>query len=271
MSWVWLDGRFLPERKALIPATDPGFLYGHGVFEVTRAYGGIPFRLADHLERMRRSAALFKIPFRRPPQLEPVIAELCRRNRAPDAYVRITLSAGGHLLVLARPREPLPQVWYRRGAEVMIAPWRRDPRAPLCGHKTLNYLENVLTHREALRRGCADALYVGPRGELLEGCVTNVFLVVGGRVVTPRLGPGVLPGVTRKVVLEIEPSARERTVRLKELWKADEAFLTNSLIEVLPLGPPGPVTRRVAAAYRALTPGPRTASPGPPPGPRRRA
>lgn len=254
MSWVWLDGAFLPERKAFIPATDPGFLYGHGVFEVVRAYGGVPFRLADHLARMRRSAALFKVPFR-PPDLGPVIAELCRRNRAPDAYVRITLSAGGRLLVLARPRRPLPRAWYRRGAEVMIAPWRRDPRGPLCGHKTLNYLENVLTHREARRRGCADALYVGPRGELLEGCVTNVFLVLGGRLVTPRLGPGILPGVTRQVVLEIVPSARERNVRLKELWKADEAFLTNSMIEILPLGRPGPVTRRVAADYRALTPG----------------
>jgi branched-chain amino acid aminotransferase len=251
VTTVWLDGKFLPERRALVPATDPAFLYGHGVFEVTRAYGGVPFRLRDHLVRMKHSAQLFGVPFA-VPDLEPAVRELCRRNRAPDAYVRITLSASGRLLVLVRPRRRLPSAWYRRGAEVMIAPWRRDPRAPLAGHKTLNYLENVRTHEEALRRGCADALYVGPRGELLEGCVTNVFLVRGGTLVTPRLGAGVLPGVTRKVVTEIE-RVRERTVRLKELWKADEVFLTNALIEILPVGKPGPVTRRVAEAYRRLT------------------
>ncbi len=250
MTWVWLDGKFLPEAKALVPATDPGFLYGHGVFEVTRAYGGAPFRLKDHLARMKSSAGTFGIPFR-VPDLGPIIRELCRRNRCPDAYVRITLSAGGRLLVLARKRAPLPAAWYETGTEVMIAPWRRDPRSPLAGHKTLNYLENVRTHEEALRRGCADALYVGMKGELLEGCVTNVFLVVRGRLVTPRLGHGILPGVTHKVVMEIA-RVRERKVRLKELWKAQESFLTNALVEVLPIRP-GPVTRGVAEAYRKLT------------------
>ncbi len=250
--WVWLDGRFLHEDRALIPATDPAFLYGHGVFEVARAYAGVPFRLKDHLERMRRSARHFDIAFRAP-DVAPVVRELCRRNRAPDAYVRITLSARGRLLVIVRKLEPVPRAWYERGAEVMIAPWRRDPRAPLVGHKTLNYLENVLTHREARRRGCADALYVGLGNELLEGCVSNCFLVVGRRIVTPALGAGILPGVTRKVVMEIA-RVRERRVGLKELWSADEAFLTNAMMEVLPInGPPGPVTRRVAEAFRALT------------------
>jgi len=258
VTTVWLDGRFLPERKALVPATDPAFLYGHGVFEVLRAYGGVPFRLKDHLARMKHSAQIFGVPFLLP-DLRPVVRSLSRKNRAPDAYVRVTLSASGHLLVIVRPRTSLPRAWYRKGTEVMIAPWRRDPRAPLAGHKTLNYLENVRTHQEALRRGCADALYVGPRGQLLEGCVTNVFLVLGGRLITPRLGAGILPGVTRKVVMELE-RVRERTVRLKELWKAEEAFLTNALIEVLPLGKPGPVTRRVADAYRRLT---RAPNPGP--------
>jgi branched-subunit amino acid aminotransferase/4-amino-4-deoxychorismate lyase len=250
VTWVWLDGRFLPERKALIPATDPGFLYGHGVFEVTRAYGGVPFRLADHLARMKSSARLFGIPFL-VPDLGPVVGELCRRNRCPDAYVRITLSALGHLLVIARARRSLPRAWTARGAEVMIAPWRRDPGSPLAGHKTLNYLENVRTHEEALRRGCADALYVGLKGEILEGCVTNVFLVVEGRLVTPRLGRGILPGVTRKVVTEIA-RVRERRVRLKELWKADEAFLTNALVEILPITKPGPVTKAVLQVYREV-------------------
>ncbi len=249
MSVVWLDGKFLPEAKALIPATDPGFLHGRGLFEVVRGYDGFAFRLEDHLERMRRSARHFGLRFR-PPPLAPVIAELCRRNPAPDAYARITLSAGGHLLVVARRRTALPASWYRRGAKVLVAPWRRDPRAPLAGHKTLSYLENVLAHDEALRRGYADMLYVSLDDELLEGCATNVFLVVRGRLVTPALLPGILPGVTRKVVMELA-DVRERTVLRKELGSAEEVFLTNALIEVLPVGRPGPLTRAVAAAYRS--------------------
>jgi branched-subunit amino acid aminotransferase/4-amino-4-deoxychorismate lyase len=133
----------------------------------------------------------------------------------------------------------------------MVCPWRRDPRAPLAGHKTLNYLENVLAHEDAIKRGCADALYVGLRGNLLEGCVTNLFLVVKGKLITPRLGQGILPGITRKVVMELV-KVREREVQVKELRKADESFLTNALIEVLPIGKPGPITRKVAGAYRQL-------------------
>jgi len=182
--------------------------------------------------------------------LEPVVAELCRRNRAPDAYIRITLSARGHLLVIARPRTPLPRRWYDLGAKILIAPWIRDPRAPLSGHKTLNYLENVLAHDEALKRGYADMIYVGPDDELLEGSVSNLFLVTGKKIVTPALGRGILPGVTRKVILELV-AVTERTVRRDELERAEEVFLTNSLIEVLPVGRPGPVTRALAHAYQS--------------------
>lgn len=248
MIQVWLDGKYLPEDKALIPAVDPAFLHGRGLFEVIRGYDGHPFRLRDHLERMRRSARRFGFPFR-VPALEPVIRELSRRNGAPDAYVRLTLSATGRLLVQVRPRRPLPAAWYERGAKLLVAPWRRDPRAPLAGHKTLSYLENVLAHERALRRGYADMLCLGPGDEVLEGCASNIFLVFGGRIVTPPLGRGILPGVTRRVVMELA-RVRERVVRLPELREADEVFITNALIEVLPIGKPGPVTRRLAESYR---------------------
>jgi branched-chain amino acid aminotransferase len=250
MTTVWLNGEFLPESKATIPATDRGFLHGRGLFETLRTYDGIPFRLEDHVARMKASAARFKVPFR-DTDVEPAIRELCQRNRLRDAAVRITLSAEGRLLLTARPRSPLPASWYEKGAEVMVAPWRRDPRAMIAGHKVTSYLENILMHDEARERGCADALFVGLRGELLEGAVTNVFLVVKGKLITPSPA-GILPGVTRKVVMELA-TVRERTVRLKELWKADEAFLTNALIEILPIGKPGPIVRQVTEAYRELT------------------
>lgn len=250
MTVVWLDGAFLSETQARIPATDRAFLHGRGLFETLRAYGGIPFRLADHLARMNASAAHFGIPFRNT-RLDPILRELCRRNRVADAAVRLTLSAEGRMLATARPRRALPAAWYERGAKVEIAPWRRDVRSPLAGHKVTSYLENVLVHEEALRRGFAEVLQVGLHEELLEGSVSNIFLILKGRLVTPK-PVGILPGVTRKVVMELA-DVQERTVRVGEMRKADEAFLTNALMEILPVGRPGPVCRALATAYRGLT------------------
>jgi branched-chain amino acid aminotransferase len=248
MSEVWLDGDFLPEEKAFLPATDPSFLHGRGVFETIRAYDGQPFRLREHLMRLSISATRFQIPWSRP-ELGPVIPELCRRNELSDAAIRVSVTSIGQVLVTARALRPVPEGWMANGAEVMVAPWRRDPRSPLCGHKTLSYFENVYIHEEAQRRGCADALFVGTKGELLEGAVSNVFLVINGNLTTPKLNPGVLPGITRWSVMELMQT-KERTVKIKELWKAEEAFLTNSLMEIVPiLKPPGPVTLGVMKAY----------------------
>jgi branched-chain amino acid aminotransferase len=247
---VWLDGAYLPESKARIPATDRGFLHGRGLFETLRTYRGIPFRLADHVARMKASARLlgFAVPHA---NVEAAIRGLCRRNGLDDAAVRLTLSAEGRMLITARPRKPLPPAWTRTGAKVTVVPWRRDSRSMLAGHKVTSYLENVLVHEDAVKRGFADALFVGLRDELLEGSVSNVFLVVRGKLVTPAL-KGILPGVTRKVVMELAP-VRERTILREELRTADEAFLTNALIEVLPIGKPGPVGIRIAEGYRELT------------------
>jgi branched-subunit amino acid aminotransferase/4-amino-4-deoxychorismate lyase len=250
MTTVWLDGAFLPEAKALIPATDRGFLHGRGLFETLRTYDGVPFRIADHVDRMKASARRFGFP-QPSGDLDAAIRSLCRRNGLPDAAARITLSADGRLLVTTRPRRPIPPAWTRDGAKVDLVPWRRDARALLAGHKVTSYLENILVHDAALKRGCADALFVGLKDEILEGSVSNVFLVIRGKVVTPKL-TGILPGVTRKVVMELA-KVQERTVKVRELRTADEVFLTNALIEVLPIGKPGPVTTRIADAYRALT------------------
>ena len=221
MSTVWLDGDFLPESKALIPATDRGFLHGRGLFETLRTYDGVPFRLADHVARMKASAKRFGFPVPSG-DLDAAIRSLCRRNGLSDAAARLTLSADGRLLITVRPRKPLPPAWYRNGAKVDVVPWRRDPRALLAGHKVTSYLENVLVHDDALTRGYADALFVGLDGEILEASVSNIFLVVRGKLVTPKL-LGILPGVTRKVILELE-EVQERTVKVSvRVWPEPSA------------------------------------------------
>lgn len=260
MEYLWLNGKVLPADRARISVTDPAVAIGYGLFEVTRAYHGVPFRFRDHLARMRRSARRFGLRMPYPSKrLEDHVRELCRRNRLPDAYVRVTLTAGGATILRTRPLEAIPAAWYRKGARVEISKFRRDPAGPLYGHKTLNYLENVLTREGARRRGAADSIFLGPRGELLEGCVTNVFLVKRGRLVTPSLANRILPGVTRKVVLELAAKAavpvEERIVRVRELKEADEAFLTNALVEILPVARVGPITTRLADAYRRTVEG----------------
>ncbi len=256
---VWLNGRILQEARAVIAATDPGVLYGWGVFEVVRTYGGKPFRLADHLERVRGSAKSFGVPIPRA-DYDAAIRALCRANRLPEAYVRLTFTRGGAALIQAKPLPPAP-----KSGRVRIAPWVHDPEAPLHGHKTLNYLENYLVRNATRQAGDAETLFVDPEGYVLEGTVTNVLLVKRGSLVTPGL-EGILPGVTRKVVFELAKQlgipVRPKRVKLMELARADEAFLTNALIEVVPVTAvggrripgPGPITAKIAAAYRASTP-----------------
>jgi branched-subunit amino acid aminotransferase/4-amino-4-deoxychorismate lyase len=255
---VFLNGRIVPESRAFVGATDPAVLYGFGVFEVVHLYPGGPFRLRQHLARLRRSARRFgvKVPV---VKFDQVIRSLCARNGLDEAYVRITLTAGGAHLILALPPPPKPP-----SGRVRMAAWSHDPRAPLHGHKTLNYLENYLVRNETRASGYAETLFRDLEGRLLEGTVTNLFLVKRGVLLTPRLR-GILPGVTRMTVLEIAKRlripAREADLRERDLLAADEAFLTSTMSEVHPITAverrpvrgPGPITERIAAAYRALT------------------
>ena len=259
---VWLNGKIVPARTATVSALDPAVQHGLGVFEVTRAYGGEPYLLDRHLARMRKSARRFGLAFKwSDAAIIKGTRALLRATSLDSAAVRLVLTAGGSFLVKAGPLPALPPSWFRRGAPVDFAPWRRDPRAPLFGHKTLNYLENVLMRERAHAKGLADYLFLSIDGRVLEGTVSNVFAVRKGALLTPAL-EGILPGVTRGVVVKIAKAMKVplEEVRLepRDLERADEVFLTNALIEVLPvcrvgkrrLTAPGPITRQVAASYR---------------------
>ncbi len=261
MPTLYVNGRYVPESRARISADDHALAWGVGLFEVLRAYNGNPFRLADHVTRLRRSAKHFGLKVRLP-NLPRVIDTLLKRNRLRQAHVRITVTEGGSVIVAASRWQPPPRGMYRRGASLRIAPWRRDPRSPLYGHKTLNYFENILARKDAHRRGALDTIFLGLQTEVLEGATCNVFLVQEGRLITPTIRRGILPGVTRQVILECARRAgirvQERGVPLRELLRADEVFVTNAMIEVMPvakidrkkIGPPGPVTNALAEAYR---------------------
>ncbi len=276
---VWLDGRLLDQAEASIAIGDRGFLLGDGLFETMRAYAGRVFRLGAHLRRLRAGAERVGIPL--PDGLEQaVLATVAANDAAPpgDVAVRLTVTrgdAGNGLLpadlppstarVTARPYRADP-AWYERGLIAGIARGRLDEHSATAGLKRLGYLEAIVARREAAAAGYQDALFLDTAGHLAEGAASNIFVVVGGVLLTPPLSCGVLPGITRAAVLELARArgleAREEPLDPAVLADAGEAFLTSSLRELVPLvgvddapigdGRPGPVTLELLSEYRRL-------------------
>ena len=275
---VYLNGRFIAAGEASVSIRDRGFLYGDGLFETMRAYAGRVFRLDDHLARLEASAEFLRIsvPHSRL-EFTDVISRLISTNALSDGRVRIALTrgAGGKgllftddfeptVLVEAGPLPSRPERLYAEGMALIVADLRQNARSPLPNHKTANFLRYLLARQQAADAGADDALILNTNDHVAEASVANVFLVRDRDVITPPLDAGVLPGITRKVVLQLcgtlgLPCA-EAAFGLPELFAADEMFLTNSLMEVMPVREvegkpigrqcPGPTTRRLHAAYR---------------------
>lgn len=284
---VYLNGEYLPADQARVSAWDGGFLYGDGVYTTLRLYGGRPLDLPAHLERLRRHAAALELPV--PPtdaEFAAVIAHLAAANglAATDGRLRITVSRGGD------PDDPLPVRDLDRLRPTVLltlapvpaafAAWARDgiaacllepgsARGNLPHLKTLNGLPALLAQRQAAARGCQEAILVSEDGRLLEGSVSNLFLAKDGRLSTPAGADGLLAGRTRERVLALAAGlgvACERCSLLPaDLLGADEAFTASSVREILPVvavdgaaigdRQPGPLTRRLQAAYRELVAG----------------
>ena len=277
MTLVYLDGAFLPSGEALVPATGEGALFGRGVFETMRARGGRVFRFDAHLDRMERGARFLEMPEPDASAIGDAIVELTRRLAIEDARVRVTLLAGAaavdgeaaSLLIQARPATDYPPKLYERGISATVAAVRRNEASPLSRLKTVNCLDNVLAREAARAKGAQESILVNARGLVAEGSASNVFAVVATEVVTPPIEDGALPGVTRAAVLELARDAGmgagERSLTLREVESASEAFVTNAVMGVMPLvsvggapigeGRPGEVTRAMMRLYAAAVDG----------------
>ncbi len=273
---VFLNGAWLPAGEARVGIGDQGFLYGAGLFETMRVAGGRVPLLDRHLERLARGAGVLGIALPLSAgALRQVIAEAVRRNRLEEGALRLTVTGGpaggglgragewdehgATLLVTVRAGRPYPDELYGRGFTAVWARARRNHLSPLCRVKSLNYLDSLLARREARAAGADEALFLNGEGKLAEGAATNVFFVAGGRLCTPSPEAGALPGVARGLVLELARGAgietEEGAYDPDALLAAEEAFLTNALMGVMPLaavagrpighGGPGPVTRRL--------------------------
>jgi branched-chain amino acid aminotransferase len=274
---VQLNGRAVPAGRAQISVFDRGLLYGDGLFETLRAYQGRPFALAAHLRRLRTSARFLGIGLpRRPWQRD--IGVLLRRNalQHTDAWVRITLTRGSAapalspparvwptLIAMAGPLDPAIATAQRRGVRVTLLPFARG--GFLAEHKVLAYLPGILGKRIAARQGAFEGLFVDADGLVTEGTTSNVFLWRRGQLCTPVVDE-VLPGLTRRMILELSAAdgvqVAERRLIARDLLSADEAFLTSSLAEVIPIiavdghaigdGRVGTRTQRMQRLYRQM-------------------
>ena len=248
---VFLNGTLLPRGQAKISPFDHGFLYGYTLFETMRSYSGYIFRLQKHLDRLTGSAELIGLPLGTF-DLETACYDTLRANNLGDARIRLTVSIGEGGNAPDPPPRPRPTVFivatsyippsaekYRNGFKAVVSSIRQNSQSPLCHLKSANYLNNVLARREAKVAGADEALLLNERGSLCEGSTSNVFLVTGNGLITPDEESGCLPGITRQAVIELASelgiSVARREVQVEELLQADEAFITNSLLELMPL------------------------------------
>ncbi len=273
---AYVNGTFLPLADARVSIEDRGFQFGDGVYEVVRTYGGSPFHLHAHLDRLLASADAIRLAVPETPiRLSELIAEGIRQAGFPETKVYLQVTRGvaprdhafpktgtSTLVLTFRSLPPAPGL-HSQGVEVLTMD---DIRWARCDIKSLNLLGNVLARQRAVEAGVFEALFVR-QGLITEGSVSNVMAIVGGQLWTAPTGPMILAGVTRQFVLDLARgegiAVREEALPLERFRGADEVFLTGTTVEILPVvkvdggliggGIPGPVTRRLADRFRAAT------------------
>jgi len=271
---AWINGQIVDADTPAIAATDRGFMYGEGLFETMRAYGGRVFRLEQHLARLRAAAEDLRLGARLGAQalalsgaegssLLPAVSEALTASGLRDAIVRLTLTPDS-VVVLVRPLSLPPLERYARGCVAITLPAVISQLSLLRRIKSLNYLDKLLAQRTAELSGAHEAILLDPDDCVIEAAMRNVFAVIAGRAVTPPRSRGLLPGITRAAVLEVAArlgiACEERDLTREELLGAEECFLTSSIAEILPvasvdgaaLPAPGPVTAALTKGYRDL-------------------
>lgn len=278
---IYIDGQMFAKEDAKISVFDHGLLYGDGVFEGMRSYGGKVFREHDHLVRLYESARAINLNI--PMTLEEMsqaVAQTLKTNQIVDGYIRLIVTRGAGNLGLDPYQCPKPSViiiadkialypakFYEEGLEIVTASTIRNHPAALNPRiKSLNYLNNILAKMEGLKAGCIEALMLNSKGEVAECTGDNIFLIKNGEIFTPSIDAGILDGITRRAVIELGEKAglvvHQCNLTRHDVYVADECFLTGSAAEVIPVikiderpigsGKVGEITKRLIADFRAM-------------------
>jgi branched-chain amino acid aminotransferase len=300
MPQLWLNGQFVPENEAGVSLRDAGLLHGAGVFTTMRSRSGNVFRLDAHLRRLRNSCEALFIPLQfKDEVLVHAAVELLARNQLSDARLRLTVTRGAvsqdplhgtrvepNVFLTAAQLDPYPEEYYRKGLTVILLDEQKlNPYDMQAGHKTLDYLSRLSALREANRRQAGEALWFNVHNYLQSGSISNVFVVKDGRLFTPPTAAemreqrvardvpysrsNVLPGITRAAVIELVGAngiaIETAAVDVNRLLDADEVFLTNSIMQIMPVcrierkqigqDKPGPVTITLIEKFDRLVSG----------------
>jgi branched-chain amino acid aminotransferase len=275
-----VNGRITDAASAAIPVFDHGFLYGEGVYETLRTYGGEPFLFDAHMRRLRRSGSMIRleVPGTDQEMRDRIRETMTAEPGLQEAYIRILITRGvGDLtynlaatptpstVIIVKPFPEPPAEHFTNGISLALVSVRRNhPSALNPRIKSNNLLNNALAMQEALRQGAEEALMLNQQDEIAECSQSNFFIVKDGTVLTPPLAAGLLPGITREFVLEVAREtgvpAEERPLATADMWAADEAFITGTTREITPVvkvdgrpfgdGRPGPVTVKLLDAFR---------------------
>ncbi|HEX9637471.1 MAG TPA: branched-chain-amino-acid transaminase [Acidobacteriota bacterium] len=280
---VFVNGQYFERREdAVISVFDHGFLYGDGVFEGIRGYGGKIFRLQQHLKRFYDSAkaVMLEVPYSLQ-DLAEILLECCRRTGSKDLYIRLVISRGAGdlgidprkcktptVVVIADKIALFPVELYESGIRMTIASVRRTaPDALNPQVKSLNYLNPILAKLEAIGGGFQEAVLLDRNGYVAEGCAENIMLWDGATLKTPAVHHGILEGITRNAILELARDGgiptSECSLTSHDLFRAEEVFLTGTGCELMPVveidgrtigeGKPGDLLRDLRARFRELT------------------
>jgi branched-chain amino acid aminotransferase len=278
---IYIDGEYFDRDTAKVSVFDHGLLYGDGVFEGIRVYRRRIFRLEAHLERLYDSACALALTIPHAlGELAAIVNETVRRNQREDAYIRLIVTRGAGALGIDPASCPRPGVivivddvrvyskeLYAGGIKVMTSATRQvsheafDPRI-----KSLNYLKNILAKIDAQQAGAHEAIMLNAQGYIAECTADNLFVIRGGRLLTPSPQDGALAGITRGAIMQLAGEARiacaETQLTRFDVYTADEAFVTGTGAEIMPVtaadgrplgdGKPGPITARLSEAFHAL-------------------
>jgi branched-chain amino acid aminotransferase len=275
---IYINGEYFDKDNAKVSVFDHGLLYGDGVFEGLRCYGGKVFRLAEHIDRLWDSAKslAIEVPVSKADMIEATNKTVAL-NKVREGYVRIIVTRGvGDLgldpfvcgppavIIIAAQLALYPKELYETGLDIVTAGTMRMPGSALNPRvKSLNYLNSIMAKIEAIRAGCVEALMINHKGEVAECTGDNIFIIKRGVLITPPISADILEGVTRGVVLELAAKlgipAKEIAFTRHDVFVADECFLTGSAAELIPVvsidnrtigdGKPGPITKKLLDAF----------------------